>query len=44
LAAAEVGAELSSREDQIARLYVDGLSYKEIGAISQSRRRPSAPT
>jgi predicted ATPase/class 3 adenylate cyclase len=30
LAAGEVGAELSIREDQIARLYVDGLSYKEI--------------
>ena len=30
MAAGEVGAELSGREDQIARLYVDGLSYKEI--------------
>ena len=30
LAAGEDGAELSTRESQIARLYVDGLSYKEI--------------
>ncbi len=30
MAAGEVGAELSGREDQIARLYVGGLSYKEI--------------
>ncbi len=30
MAAGKVGAELSTREDQIARLYVDGLSYKEI--------------